>query len=158
MDKWKNYKLSPEDKKRGIAIYKAYLFALNFLPGILSIFYGDEVGLEGMGNLYNRKAFPWNNIDKEILNYFRRIGLIRKNDPFLMNANTYLHEVNPEYFLFERFNDENNYLVQVNRTENDINLKIPEKFLNSEIIYRLNDKDDKIIKPYGGVVLKKIKK
>ena len=39
-----------------------------------------------------------------------------------------------------------------------IDLKIPEKFLNSEIIYRLNDKDDKIIKPYGGVVLRKIKK
>ena len=158
LNRWKNYKLSPEQKKRGIAIYKAYLFALNFLPGILSIFYGDEVGIEGMGNLYNRKAFPWNNMDQEILNYFRKIGLIRKNDPFLMNANTYLHEVNPDYFLFERYDDENNYLVQVNRTEKDIDLKIPEKFLNSEIIYRLNDKDDKIIKPYGGVVLRKIKK
>ena len=60
--------------------------------------------------------------------------------------------------MYERYDDENNYLVMVNRTENDIKLKTPEKFMNSEILYRLNDKDDKIIKPYGGVVLKKIKK
>ena len=160
LDFCKNYRLSPEDKKRGIAIYKAYLFALNFFPGILSIFYGDEVGVEGMGNLYNRQPFPWNNIDQEILNYFRRIGLIRKNDPFLKNASTYLHEVNPEYFMYERYkdDDEMSYLVVVNRTPNDINLKVPEKYLNSEILYRLNDKDSNIIKPYGGLVLKKIKK
>ena len=156
----KNYKLTPEAKKRGIAIYKAYLFALNFFPGILSIFYGDEVGLEGMGNLYNRGPFPWNKMDQEILSYFRRIGLIRKNDPFLKNANTYLHEVNPQYFMYERYkeDDEKSYLVVVNRTENDIDLKVPEKFNNSEVIYRLNKDDDKIIKPYGGIVLQKIKK
>ncbi len=157
----KNYKLTPEAKKRGIAIYKAYVFALNFFPGILSIFYGDEVGLEGMGNLYNRAPFPWNKMDQELLSYFRRIGLIRKNDPFLRNASTYLHEVNPQYFMYERYKDDDDdmrYLVVVNRTENDIDLKVPEKFMNSDIIYRLNDNDDKIIKPYGGVVLKKIKK
>lgn len=157
----KNYKLTPEAKKRGIAIYKAYVFALNFFPGILSIFYGDEVGLEGMGNLYNRQPFPWDKMDQELLSYFRRIGLIRKNDPFLRNASTYLHEVNPQYFMYERYKDDDDdmrYLVVVNRTENDIDLKVPEKFMNSDIIYRLNDNDDKIIKPYGGVVLKKIKK
>ena len=113
-----------------------------------------------MGNLYNRQPFPWDNIDQELLSYFRRIGLIRKNDPFLRNASTYLHEVNPQYFMFERYKDDDDkdYLVVVNRTENDIDLKVPEKFMNSDIIYRLNDNDDKIIKPYGGVVLKKTKK
>jgi len=156
----KNYKLTPEAKKRGIAIYKAYLFALNFFPGILSIFYGDEVGIEGMGNLYNRQPFPWDKMDYEILGYFRRIGLIRKNDPFLRDASTYLHEVNPNYFMFERYkdDDENDYLVVVNRTNDNIDLKVPEKFIKSDIIYRLNKDDDKIIKPYGGIVLKKIKK
>ena len=36
------------------------------MPGNLSIFYGDEVGIQGMGNLSNRKPFSWNNIDNEL--------------------------------------------------------------------------------------------
>ena len=37
-----------------------------------------------------------------------------------------------------KHDDEKDYLVVVNRTENDIDLKVPEKFMNSDIIYRLN--------------------
>ena len=36
-----------------------------------SIFYGDEVGIQGLGNLANRKTFPWGSEDKELLEYIR---------------------------------------------------------------------------------------
>ena len=51
----KDYKMSKEDLIRAKEIYKAYISALAFLPGNLSIFYGDEAGIEGLGNLANRK-------------------------------------------------------------------------------------------------------
>ena len=39
------------------------------MPGILSIFYGDEVGVEGLGNLANRKTYPWGKEDKSLLEF-----------------------------------------------------------------------------------------
>ena len=49
LDYCKNYKL--EDRKKAKDLYKAYISMIMFMPGILSIFYGDEIGMEGMGNL-----------------------------------------------------------------------------------------------------------
>jgi 4-alpha-glucanotransferase len=93
--KWQNeYKMTKEELERGKEIYKSYIYTLTFLPGILSIFYGDEVGLEGMGNLSNRKTFPWNNIDYDLLNYFISIGKIRNKEKFLETADFNIIDIN----------------------------------------------------------------
>ena len=49
-----NYQMSQEEYDKGKEIFMTYLFCLNFMPGILSIFYGDEAGVMGLGNLLNR--------------------------------------------------------------------------------------------------------
>ena len=38
--------MSKEDLIRAKEIYKAYILAMAFLPGNLSIFYGDEAGTQ----------------------------------------------------------------------------------------------------------------
>ena len=53
---------------------------------ILSVFAGDEMGVSGVGNLDNRKTMPWGKEDQELLAFFRSIGQIRKNEPFLRTA------------------------------------------------------------------------
>ena len=62
----RNHKLTRDEYEKGKDLLKSYLFTLTFLPGNLSIFYGDEVGLEGIGNLYNRRNYPWGKEDKEL--------------------------------------------------------------------------------------------
>ena len=49
----------------------AYVFSLAFMPGLLSIFYGDEIGVQGIGNLDNRKPMPWDNPDLALLEFFK---------------------------------------------------------------------------------------
>ena len=66
-DYQKNYKMTEEQYSLGKKIYLSYIYALAFLPGNLSIFYGDEIGMQGLGNLANRRPFTWNNIDNELL-------------------------------------------------------------------------------------------
>ena len=63
LDWQKDFVLSKDEYQKGRDIYEAYCFALNLMPGIFSIFYGDEIGLQGMGNLANRKPFNWNYMD-----------------------------------------------------------------------------------------------
>ncbi len=154
----KNYQISDNDLKRGTEIYKAYLFVLTFFPGIISIFYGDEVGVKGMGNLYNRVPFPWNKKDKELLKYFKKIGLIRNDLKFLENANLNIYDINPSYLMFERTDKDNDLLITVNRTNDNIKTPVPEKYINSDLLYNIHDDLKENISPYGGLVLKKLKK
>ena len=151
----KEYKMSQEEINRGKEIYKAYLYTLTFLPGILSIFYGDEVGIEGMGNLSNRKTFPWNNIDKDLLNYFKYIGTIRNKEKFLEEADMEIIDINDNYFMFERNNELEKALITVNRSSKDIDISIPSMYEDAAVLYSLNNSNKKELKKHGGIVLKK---
>ena len=48
-----------------------------FLPGVPSIYYGDEVGLQGWKDPFNRRCFPWGNEDTELLEFTKQLGSIR---------------------------------------------------------------------------------
>lgn len=153
-----HFKLSEEQYKNGKEIYKTYAFTLAFLPGILSIFYGDEQGLEGMGNLANRRTFPKKVKDEELLEFFKRIGKIREEEHFLEQADLDILDVNERTFTFQRKNDNEEALININRTPNNQRIILPKRFENPDKIYRLNKEDDEELSPYGGLVLKKVLK
>ena len=112
-----------------------------------------------MGNLYNRAPFPLHKVvDFNLINYCRSIGDIRKNESFLEQADLNLYEVNNNYIMFERFDDDNNILITVNRTNNEMKTPIPSEYLNSEVAYNIHHDNSELITPYGGIALRKIKK
>lgn len=150
-----NYKLSSDQYNYSKEVYKSYIATLAFLPGILSIFYGDEVGVEGMGNLSNRKPFPWTKKDTELLEFFRTIGKIRKKESFLETADLKIYDINNNYFQFERTNNNEKALITVNRTDYNTNFYIPDEYNDSRQIYSLNSSNKYNLNRHGVLVLKK---
>jgi len=157
LDYCKNFKLTREQYETGKAIYQAYVFILAFFPGILSIFYGDEAGLEGLGNLANRKPFPWNKEDKELLKYFREIGQIRQQESFLEQAELKVLDINKNYFMFERVKDDKKVLITVNRTNIEQVFKYPNEYYDTDKVYVLKKSSPGVLAPYGGIALVKRK-
>jgi len=153
----KQHNLSREDYIIGRKIYEAYIFTLAFMPGNLSIFYGDEVGLEGIGNLLNRKTYPWDKRDKKLLEFFRYIGRIRKNETFLENASLNVFDINNKYIMFERLGENESSLVTVSRVPFECNFSVPRDYCETDEIYTLKRSKKGLLNPYGGVVLKKKK-
>ena len=49
------------------------------LPGVPSIYYGDEAGLEGYKDPFNRGCFPWGNTDEALTDWYRALGKLRKD-------------------------------------------------------------------------------
>ena len=150
----KNFILTPEQYTYGKTVYEAYIFALAFLPGILSIFYGDEVGVQGLGNLSNRQPFPWHNMDLDLLEYFRYIGRIRNSEKFLEQADLNILDINEQYMMFERVLNGDRGLAIVNRTGDFIEPGIPVIYQKPSKIYTLKKSNQKILTPYGGIYLK----
>ena len=48
------------------------------LPGAPSIYYGDEAGMEGYGDPFCRRPFPWGREERELQMHYRRLGQLRK--------------------------------------------------------------------------------
>ena len=75
--------------KQGIKLLKMAL-VMNFtLPGIPSIYYGDEAGLTGCKDPFNRKYFPWGKENAEILEFTKQIAKLRKNYDVLKDGQFY---------------------------------------------------------------------
>ncbi len=72
-----NY-LSPDQRERGVALLKKAAMLQFTLPGIPCIFYGDEIAMEGYGDPYCRGTYPWGGGDRELLDYYKQLGAIRK--------------------------------------------------------------------------------
>ena len=155
LDWCKNFKLTPSQYQQGKEIYKAYIYALAFMPGILSIFYGDEIGIEGIGNLANRKPYPWNKQDLDLLNYFKYIGNIRKEEQFLQEAELNILDINENYFMFERYTDKDRALIAINRTNEEKEFYVPKEYQNKRKVYTLNKSIEGYLSPYGGITIKR---
>lgn len=59
--------LQPEEYALGRARYLAALRFISALPGMPSVYYGDEAGLVGMADPYCRGTYPWGHEDKSLV-------------------------------------------------------------------------------------------
>jgi glycosidase len=59
------------------ALEKLAALMIFSLPGMPSVYYGDEAGLQGMKDPFNRKPFPWGREDAELLSWYRSISAMR---------------------------------------------------------------------------------
>ncbi len=50
---------------------------LAFLPGLPTIYYGDETGMDGGKDPLNRMCFPWGNENNVLITFFAKINKIR---------------------------------------------------------------------------------
>ena len=150
----RNHQIKKEEYRLGKQRLKIYYAALTFLPGIVSIFYGDEVGMTGIGNLANRGPYPWKKRDKELLKFFREMGMMRKRFPFLKTAESREIEMSSQKLVFEREGtDGEKILVMLsNEEERDISFEVPTAYSNARIVYQKGIKQN-VLAPGGILVL-----
>lgn len=146
------YKLPDSEYEK--AKKKLYLASvLQFtLPGIPSIFYGDEAGLQGFDDPINRRPYPWGSEDKEILAHYRKLGRIRRENRAVFSGGFNMRDENG-LVAYERAGGDDEILIAVNASADDETL-----FINKEYTSLYNNKEYKdVVDVPGGafVILKK---
>lgn len=146
------YKLPDSEYEK--AKKKLYLASvLQFtLPGIPSIFYGDEAGLQGFDDPINRRPYPWGSEDKEILAHYRKLGRIRRENRAVFSGGFNMRDENG-LVAYERAGGDDEILIAVNAGADDKTL-----FINKEYASLYNNKEYKnaVDVPGGSfVILKK---
>lgn len=146
------YKLPDSEYEK--AKKKLYLASvLQFtLPGIPSIFYGDEAGLQGFDDPINRRPYPWGSEDKEILMHYKKLGRIRRENRAVFSGGFNMRDENG-LVAYERAGGDDEILIAVNAGSDDKTL-----FINKEYTSLYNNKEYKdVVDVPGGsfVILKK---
>ncbi len=107
------------DLERGTAkrrLRMAYTI-LATIPGIPAIFYGDEAGLEGYHDPFNRLPYPWGKEDNNLIGFFKKIGQIRRKNDVYKEGDFKLLYLDSNTLVFERYNDEYSYITFVNNSK-----------------------------------------
>ena len=84
-----NRRLSPEQMKLAKERLLMASFLQYTLPGCPSLYYGDEAGMEGHKDPFNRRTYPWFKEDPQLLRHFRLLGKLRKEHESLRMGDTH---------------------------------------------------------------------
>lgn len=155
--------LDEEQYKKGKNLLKAAYALIFFLPGVPCIYYGDEAGMQGYKDPFNRRCYPWGHEDQELIEYISELSRVRKSIPNMRFGRAYFvlndEEITDDRLAgFTRQGDDMDYIVFVNRSGDNVVLENV-----SRILYRFTDfapayghfADDRLtVSPYGYTIIK----
>lgn len=155
--------LTHEQYQKGKAMLKAAMALMFFLPGVPSIYYGDEAGMQGYKDPFNRRCYPWGNEDHELIEYVSELSRVRKSIPNMKDGRTYFvfnddNVIDSRIVGFTRQGDPVDYIVFVNRSDEtvwveDIPGKLPRFESFEPFVGELANGTLKI-EPYGYSIIK----
>ena len=95
-------KLSEHDRARAEKLLKAAFWLLFCLPGVPAVYYGDEAGVEGGRDPFNRRPFPWGREDQGLLQTVRAASALRRENECLVRGETYVTQCNDGFIVIKR--------------------------------------------------------
>lgn len=102
----------------------AIAFQMTF-PGMPAIYYGDEAGTEGDNDPDCRRAFDWENINRELLGFCRKMTALRNSDRPLRYGEYRSIHCNEDTYGFARSIDGENTYIILNNSAEEKTLTIP---------------------------------
>ena len=114
------------------------IFLQATFPGIAGIYYGDEVGLGGADDPFNREPFPWESEDKwnkDLLKFTSELMNIKTSQPILRYGNFEMVTYDDNYVIFRRVLNDESLLCIVNRDLNNKDIELNTNAHSVDMVY-----------------------
>ena len=153
------FALSPAQLARGRAKLRLAGMLLYGFPGSPTLFYGDEVGMQGFEDPLNRGTYPWGREDTGLLDFFRALGRLRKERRSLQSGSlTYIYAQGGGLVITREHEGETT-MVALNAGDEALTLTLPwprgtaEDGLTGQRFLAVNGQLRLSLPPLDGVVL-----
>lgn len=123
-------KLNEEEKQTAVLRLKAASLLQYTLFGVPSVYYGDEIGMQGLFDPLNRKYFAWDEIDAEILSWYKLLGEIRRNNSVFKSGEFKEIYRSDGFYAFSRKTVNEELLIVVNLKNKRFNIDFKGKLVN----------------------------
>lgn len=126
--------------------------------GIPFTFAGTEAGLTGYKDPFNRKPYPWEQMEEEIINHYAKIGAMRKQNKAILAEGTQETYATHTLLVKTRESKASRIVAIANRSEQTIQVDTIEYLRNkgienTNIIFQLESSTKEEIKPQGVIIL-----
>lgn len=151
-------KLSSEDYAKGIRLVKLASVIQFTLPGIPSVYYGDEIGMQGYADPFNRSCFIEENAEKGLLEHYRQLGKIRRENTCFKEGEFEILSCERACIAYVRQDESCAVLVIANRNETEIDYYLNEQWHFGEVIFGVEECSRFVKIPALSAVMIKIRK
>ena len=73
-------RLSEDKRSRAVSLLKLASAIQYTVYGVPSVYYGDEVGMEGYRDPFCRMPYPWGREDMDLREHYKTLGRIRREE------------------------------------------------------------------------------
>ena len=108
------YRLTPQQRQYGLALVKLAALVLFSFPGSPTVYYGDEAGMEGWEDPFNRGTYPWGKEDKDLKARFSLLGSLRRQYPALQRGDLRWLAADGSLLAYSRTLDDQRIVCAVN--------------------------------------------
>lgn len=106
--------LTAEERKNACTLLKLASVLQFCTYGVPSVYYGDEAGVEGYGDPFCRRPYPWGREESDLLDHYRTLGKLRAEHPALRDGDFRFVAHDATSFVFERATECEKLLVFAN--------------------------------------------
>ena len=127
--------LSKFDYLRGVSMMKIASLIQFTLPGVPSIYYGDEIGMQGMKDPFNRGCMAWDDVNDELLKWYKRLGQIRHSSKAFINGDFEKVYCDGGVIAYSRNCESDSVLVAINNSNESKKIFVGTQWDNSYSLF-----------------------
>ncbi|MCL2747615.1 MAG: glycoside hydrolase family 13 protein [Oscillospiraceae bacterium] len=124
-EKRAGYKLPPAARDKAIKRLKLAALVQFAFPGSPCVYYGDECGMEGFEDPFNRRGYPWGDEDGSLIHWYARLGNFRLGSEALKKGDIHYLQAQGPLLVFARRHSRQQVLAVVNAGDEDAVLTVP---------------------------------
>ena len=110
--RWQStHSLDEKEYRYGMRLLMAASAMQFALPGVPTIYYGDEAGMQGYKDPFNRRCYPWGKENEELVEWYKKLGEIRSKNSVFKDGKFEILSAVAGCVAFSRKNDDEAILV-----------------------------------------------
>ncbi len=119
-------RLSEDELASGLRLLRIAALLQYTLPGMPSVYYGDEAGMEGYNDPFCRGCYPWGKENPDLLEFYRILGRARRESPVFRDGRFVPLKAEGGLLAFMRESAGGRAVTVINREQFAVRCELPE--------------------------------